>query len=169
MELWQIYKELYEHEVSIRNYYDGKIGITFTILSATAGLIIYGIENISECSMNDRISIMLLLVAICLFVLQIFYTFKAYFSLVYKYRDFPVDLIADDIKNKMVSLYYKDDFETETKAYISGMLFRTYQICAETYYKTNISKRKAHHMLNIFTYINFLVLLVLYILLVLGK
>ena len=46
MELWQIYKELYEHEVSIRNYYDGKIGITFTILSATAGLIIYGIENI---------------------------------------------------------------------------------------------------------------------------
>ena len=121
MKLWRIYKELYEHEIMIRNYYDGKLGITFTILSATAGLIIYSIENIDMCVADDRILILLQVVAICLFVLQMLYTFKAYFSFKFKYKDFPVNLIAKDIKDKMVNLHEYDDFETEMTDYISGM------------------------------------------------
>ncbi len=169
MELWRIYKELYEHEVMIRNYYDEKIGMTFTILSATAGLIIYGIENMDMCIVDERILLSLQVVAICLFALQILYTFKAYFSFRFKYKDFPVNLIEKDIKDKMVNLNEYEEFETEMADYISGMLFRTYVKCAETYYETNISKRKAHHVLNIITYINFLILLILYVILFLGK
>lgn len=169
MNLWRIYKELYEHEVVIRNYYDGKIGMTFTVLSATAGLIIYGIENMYLCVVDERIIILFQLITICLFILQILYTFKAYFSFGFKYRDFPVNLIADDIKDKMVSLNDYEEFETEMSNYISGMLFRTYKKCAETYYETNINKRKAHHILNIITYINFLILLILYVIIIFLK
>lgn len=169
MRFWQIYKELYEHEVEIRNYYDGKIGMTFTILSATAGLIIYGIENLALCSVSDRILIPLLLTSFCLFGLQIIYTFKAYFSFKFRYRDFPVDLIADDIKDRMNTLNNYTEFEIEMEKYISGMLFRTYKICAETYYKTNIGKRKAHHILNILTYINILNLVIIHTFIFLGK
>lgn len=169
MELWMIYKELYEHEVNIRNYYDGKIGTTFTIVSATAGLIIYGIENMEVCVVDARILVLLQLISICLFALQVLYTFKSYFSFRFKYRDFPVNLIEDDIKDKMVSMDEYKDFESEMSDYISGMLFRTYKKCAETYYETNINKRKAHHLLNIITYFNFIILLMLYTILFFGK
>ena len=169
MKLWRIYKELYEHEVTIRNYYDGKFGMTFTILSATAGLIIYGIENIYLCGVYEQLLMILQLITICLFTLQLLYTFKAYFSFKFQYRDFPVNLIADDIKDEMVNLKNYEEFEKEMCNYISGMLFRTYKKSAETYYETNIKKRKAHHILNIITYINFLFLLILYVILFLGK
>ena len=79
-EFWRIYKDLYVHEVAIRNYYDGKLGMTFTILSATAGLIIYGVENMYLCVGDERILISFQLITICLFVLQMLYTFKSYFS-----------------------------------------------------------------------------------------
>lgn len=169
MEFWMLYKGLYEHEVAIRNYYDGKIGTTFTILSATAGLLIYGIENMKSCAINERGLLILQVISICLFLMQILYTFKAYFSFKFKYRDFPVNLIEDDIKDKIISLNNNQNMEEEMKEYISGMLFRTYKKCAETYYETNINKRKAHHVLNIVTYINFLILLITYVILFLGK
>lgn len=168
-EFWQIYKDLYEHEVAIRNFYDGKIGVTFTILSTTAGLIIYSVENTDLYVVDERIILILQLITICLFVLQILYTFKAYFSFGFKYIDFPVNLIEDDIKNKLLSLKGHKEVEIEMHDYISGMLFRTYKKCAETYYETNINKRKAHHILNIITYNNFLFLIMLYMILFLGK
>ena len=169
VEFWQIYRDLYEHEVAIRNHYDGKIGVTFTILSATVGLIIYSIGNANSCVVDKRILVILQLIAICLFTLQLLFAFKAYFSFRFKYRDFPVNLIENDIKDKLLSYKGHKDIEIEMFEYISGMLFRTYKKCAETYYESNISKRKAHHMLNVITYINFLFLLMQYMLLYLGK
>ena len=169
IEFWQIYRDLYGHEVAIRNYYDGKIGVTFTILSATAGLILFSIENADFCVIDERILIMLQLITICLFVLQLLFAFKAYFSFRFKYKDFPVNQIEADMKNKLLSLKGNKEVETEMYEYINGMLFRTYKKCVEVYYEANIKKRKAHHILNIFTYFNFLCLLSIYIILFLGK
>ena len=162
MQLWQIYKDWYEHEVMIRNYYDGKIGQTFTILSATAGLIIYSMEHVKCISFLKQIYFALLLVSIIVFVVQMICLFKAYFSFKYKYQDFPVDLIEIDIKEQIHHMSNDGNFQERMYEYISGMLYRTYKICTETYFKTNISKRKYHHILNLATYINFIFLFVQY-------
>lgn len=82
--------------------------------------------------------------------------------------DFPVDMLEDDIKEQMVRDGISTNFEETIESYISSMLYRTYKKCTETYYKTNINKRKYHHVLNIFTFINFILLIFQYMILFLG-
>lgn len=163
VQLWQIYKELYNQEVELRNYYDGKLGQTFTILSATAGLIIYSLERAINESFFSTIFLLLIVMSVIIFIVQLVCLFKAYFSIKYRYRDFPIDQIENDITQKINIVGKETDFDEKICEYIAGMLYRTYKVCAETYYKTNINKRKYHHILNLVSYVNFILLIVQYV------
>ena len=85
----------------MRHFYDGKLIYTFTILSATAAAIydnaIYAIKNVSDNNVSQYFNVVLLFSA-GIFVFQMLFTYKSFFSMKFKYKDFPVDWI----KNRMI-------------------------------------------------------------------
>lgn len=161
MYLYELYKDLYYNEMQERRYYDDRINFTLALLTAMATAIVY---LITQDGKNCIIRV-LIVISMMVFALQIIYAFKAYFSWKYKYYDFPVDKIEESIKSHYTEKQYskKEIKELASEEWIYGMLSRTYATCCGLYYKQNLKKRKAHHLLNLISYINLCIILLTFI------
>ena len=158
---WLIYKSLYEHEVDVRHYYDGKIGFVFTILSVTAAAL-YNCAKYVVDKDTKSVIMALLCISMGVFIVQLILTFMSFFTIKYVYRDFPVNWIKVRTEDK-INLFYKSRASEETtKEEIEKMFIKYYEICASDYYEANIKKRKCHHILNMLSYLNFIIILVMY-------
>lgn len=166
MKLSTLYKDLYNHEVEIRNYYDSKTEYIFVILGVeAAALAKYYDDYVNNASEGFvKFKFIVLCCALGIFVAQLVFLFKAFFSIKFKYMDFPVDQIRDDIvKHQKEMRNKKGNIGKMLDEYIDGMNSRTYEKCAKTYYITNIKKRKAHHVLYLLIFINFIFIILLHV------
>ncbi len=166
MELHTLYKSLYEREQDIRLFYDSRISITLATTTAIVAADIYLLNFIQDKSYTGFfaccINIIFALIVISLIMLFI-YSFFSYASFKYRYLDFPVDKVQEDIdikadelsqKYRKESIPYKEALDN----YIDGMLARVYNICASKYHRENIRKRRYHHLLNLFVFLNALLI-----------
>ena len=169
--LYELYKSLYEQEVLVRHFYDNKISIYFTILSVTAATIYNNVDytiNIIEEKIQ-YLALVMLMSSCMIFVIQLIFTFRAFLSINYIYMDFPVHWIKDRIKEKLLTVGNTDNFEENAVCEINKMLLYYYEKCASHNYIVNLKKRKAHHYLNIATYVNIIVIILMYIIRLMGK
>lgn len=157
MYLYELYKDLYDREMQERQFYDGRLPFTLSLLSATATIMLF---FLSDFETNTTVVKGMIAVSVMLFVIQFVLTFKAYFSWGYKYYDFPVNEIEKSIKDHYGERRYKkiNHKELASDDWIYGMLSRTYAFCSSKYYEQNLKKRRAHHLLNLISYINLCVL-----------
>lgn len=77
MYLYELYKDLYYKEMQERQYYDGKIAFTFTMLSASAGAIAFYVSKFKDGGIVIK---GLIVVSIVIFVMQMILTFRAKFN-----------------------------------------------------------------------------------------
>lgn len=162
MYLYELYKDLYYKEMQERQYYDGKIVFTFTMLSASAGAIAFYVSKFKDGGIVIK---GLIVVSIVIFVMQMILTFRAYFSWRYRYYDFPVNKIEESIKSYYGEEKYKKIEKEDILVFewVLGMLSRTYAVCCSKYYEQNLIKRRAHHLLNLCSYINLCILLIIFL------
>lgn len=163
MYLYELYRDLYYKEMQERQYYDGRMSFTLTLLSVTAGAISYFISKVESVSLLIKIFIG---ISILLFIVELILTFNAYFSWTYKYYDFPVNKIEGCIRKHYDKESYKkiNKMKLSSEDWLYGKLSRMYAICCRKYYEENLKKRRTHHLLNIFSYINLCLLLFMFIL-----
>lgn len=167
---YSYYKSIYEREQDLRNSHSDRIGafVTLTVAIITADAFLC--EKVAPWNgfplrlfylTSATIAVMLLL--------QIIFICLSFVSLKYHYQDFPIDMLEDDIDEHMRK--YKEEhhwaseekLENERSSYTMGMFERVYKLCANTYYKENIRRRKKYFWLSIVSIINVIIIILFYI------
>ncbi len=167
MKMYELYKSFYEQEVAVRHFYDGKLLAVFTILSATAAALYHNTVRLLAFMENASLLYIgygLTILSLGIFALQMVFTFLAFFSIKYKYMDFPVHWIKDRMIAHIQEAVPGEDDESQAISRINKMLVEYYEECATHWYLANLKKRKAHHILNALSYFNFMIIILLYVL-----
>lgn len=174
MYLTEFYKTLYEQENNVRKTCEDRLPFDFTILATTATLLVFSMNNtiiLTESqSIWNKIFNILILIAFAIFVGQIIFMFKTYFSFKYKYLSFPINKIEEKIRYRIQlvgeKFTTKESLEKYISEYIDGMVCRVYMKCASNNYVINMKKRKAQHMLSMLSYFNMILLAMLYLIII---
>lgn len=177
MNLTEFYKTLYEQENEVRKTCDGRMPFDFTILATTATLLLFAINNTVDLrkyqAIWNIILNILILIAFVIFVGQIIFMFKTYFSFKYNYLSFPINKIEEKIRYRIQLVRErfttKESLESYVSEYIDGMVCRVYMKCASNNYIINMKKRKSQHMLSVLSYFNMILLATSYVIITFFK